>query len=72
MAFCNAIIGEKTFNLKRHPERNHPEVYQEGDGQDRQNKNSAGSKNQYEKNSRNSRETMAKFFLNEKFITVYR
>ena len=24
---CNAKIGQKTFNLKRHLERNHPAVY---------------------------------------------
>ena len=38
------------------------------DGQNRQN-NSAESKNQYEKNSRNSRETIAKFYPNEK-VTI--
>ena len=64
--FCNAKIREKTFNLKRHLERNHPEVYKGVDDQDRQ-YNSAGSKNQDEKNGRDSREAMAKFFSNEKF-----
>ena len=65
---CNVKIGKKTFNLNRHLEQNHPEVYKEVDGQDRQN-NSAGSKNQSEKNSRNSKEMIVKFFPNEK-VTV--
>ena len=56
----------KNFNLKRHLERNHPIVYKGVDDQDKQNK-SARSKNQYEKNSRNSRKTMAKFFFKRKF-----
>ena len=65
---CNAKIGEKTFNLKKHLERNHPEIYKEVNAQDRQN-NNAGSKNLYEKKSRNSKETIAKFFPNEK-VTI--
>ena len=41
---CNAKMGEKTFNLKRHLERNHLEIYKEVDGQDKEN-NTLRSKN---------------------------
>ena len=62
---CNVKIGKKTFKLRRHLERNHSQVYKEVDDQDRQ-INNARSKNQFEKNSRNSREMIVKFFSNEK------
>ena len=65
---CNVKIGEKTFNLKRHLEQNHPEIYKEVDGQDREN-NTLRSKNQSLQNSSNPVETIAKFFQNKK-VTV--
>jgi len=65
---CNAKIGKKTFNLKRHLERNHPAVYKEVDDQDRENK-CAGYANQTTKDSKTPRETIEKFFPNEK-VTV--
>ena len=62
---CNAKIGEKTFNLKRHLKRNHPEIYKKVDGQEREN-NTLWSKNQSLQNSSNPVETIAKFFQNKK------
>jgi len=65
---CNVKIGKKNFNLKRHLERNHPAVYKEVDDQDRENK-CAGYANQSTKDSKTPRETIEKFFPNEK-VTV--
>ena len=65
---CNAKIDEKTFNLKRHLEQNHPEIYKEVDSQDREN-NTLRSKNQSLQNSSNPVETIAKFFQNKR-VTV--